>query len=452
MNKILDSIIGAFSNSTEKDSNKGLHRRKVRYANSSQKSFILSENATANLEKILYESTLIETGQIKLLGLESIKSRLGDNWLALLQNIHDSLISITESYISSKDVFFNRSDEEFVIVFASTSDRTAELICAKILKSLTEKFLGSSETKDIVVKTALKKVNGEVFFRSENLGSMLEAVANENSPKNQSMSDDELASEQSEKKIKYNFGFRPIWDVRHEAITTFTVKPYLGSINKSISLPERLRIGYDVLGKFYTKEEKLDLDYTILNHSIDTLKNLDVANFRPILNIPVSYETVFNMDLLMKYTSYCSRITPDIGKYIVFYLVGFPEGIPTVKLNFIVSSLKRYGRAVMLNSTSCELHLEKYKYSDVKVIGVKLSNLTTRREIAWEKLPAFIEKCHQYSIKLAVLDVDTLEDMLLAKTNGVDYFAGLAIGDYKIRCGPMQRLPWKQILNSFQDI
>ncbi|MEZ5758995.1 MAG: hypothetical protein R3D86_12315 [Emcibacteraceae bacterium] len=452
MNKILDSIIGVFSNSTEKDAKKGFHGRRVKYADSKQKSFILSENATANLEKILYESTLIETGQIKLLGLDSIKSRLGDSWPALLQNIHDSFISITESYISSKDVFFNRSDDEFVIVFASTSDRAAELICAKILKSLTEKFLGSSDTKEIVVKTALKKVNGEVFFRSENLGSMLEAVANENSPENQSMSDDELRSEQSEKKSKYNFGFRPIWDVKHEAITTFIVKPYLGSINKSISHPERLRIGYDVLGKFYSKDEKLDLDYTVLNQAINTLKNLDVTNYRPILNIPVSYETVYNMDMLMKYTSYCSRITPDIGKYIVFYLVGFPEGIPTVKLNFIVSSLKRYGRAVMLNSTSCELHLEKYKYSGIKVIGVKLHELASRREIAWEKLPVFVEKCHQYSIKLAVLDVDTLGDLLLAKTNDVDYFGGLVIGDYKIRCGPMQRLPWKQILNSFQDI
>jgi len=160
-----------------------------------------------------------------------------------------------------------------------------------------------------------------------------------------------------------------------------------------------------------------------LNQSIDALKKIDVTNYRPILNIPVSYESVYNMDLLMKYTSYCSRITPDIGKYVVFYLVGFPKGIPSVKLNFIVSSLMRFGRAVMLNSKSCELHLDKYKNNGIKVIGVKLRELASKREIAWEKLPSFIKKCHQYSIKLAVLDVDTLEDLLLAKTNGVDYFA-----------------------------
>ena len=183
MNKILETIFGAFSNSSENDSKSGLHSRKVRYASSTEKSFILSKNATANLEKILFASTLVETGQVKLLGLDSIKSRLGDNWPGLLKNIHDSFISITESYISSKDVFFNRSDDEFVIVFASTSDKAAELICAKILKILTEKFVGSADTKEIVVKTALKKVNGEVYFRSENLGSMLEAVANETSSK-----------------------------------------------------------------------------------------------------------------------------------------------------------------------------------------------------------------------------------------------------------------------------
>ncbi|MCF8474528.1 MAG: hypothetical protein K9G26_07520 [Emcibacter sp.] len=356
------------------------------------------------------------------------------------------MILITESLISDKDIFFKKSDDEFIIVFASTTDERAKLISAKILQKLTEKFIGSVETKDIIVKTAVNKVDGAIMFQSEDLQCILNHSQNE--IVNRHLHDFQNINSPVDtlKEEPFLFGYRPVWDSIHEVITTFIVKPCVYTSRNINNNSRPKKIGYDVLEDPDSKQARIDLDLLTLTSSIETLEELYQNNFRSIFNISICYETVFNIELLMEYISHCKNISPSLKKYIVFHLVDFPEGIPTPKLHFIVSTLKKYSSAVMLLTSTSSLHLEKYFDCGIKVIGTNILDHGPSTEKTWQKIALFIENCHKYKIKVALLDVNTLEDLIIAQTKGVDYISGLTIGDYKDTSWHMKRKPWKNFL------
>jgi GGDEF domain-containing protein len=124
----------------------------------------LTSEAEQKLLKILSCGTFVNTGCIQLLGLDQIKNRIGEDWPKRKDKILDTLAQIVSRRTRKEDVFFSKSDEEHIIVFASLSEKKAQFICAKILQELSDKFLGHTDTKDIIVKTATGKLDGELVF------------------------------------------------------------------------------------------------------------------------------------------------------------------------------------------------------------------------------------------------------------------------------------------------
>jgi len=427
--------------------NTSSHKSRKTPANHQQNSF-LNNDLSSKLNKIIFNKTLVETGQVKLLGLENLQERLGDKWPALLENIHNTLDAIVKKRISDNDVFFNKSENEFIIVFANTSHKAAQLICAKILQELTEKFAGPTDTKDIVIKTVAQQVDGEIYFQCEDLKSILGHVGKdeEKVPKtedNPGLNSPSRAFDEE----NYVFGFRPVWDSRSEVITTFHVKACSDIDDNPAASHIPLKTGYDVLANKSSKEAIMGLDWMTLMCSISTLEDLFLNNFRAVFNIPLCYETVFTTELLLAYAARCEIIPDKLRKYIVFSLVDFPDGIPAVKLHFIVSTLKKYSRAVLVESESIDLHFEKYHDSGIRAISINISNHGTTPKKAWKQVIPFVNNCHKFKIQVSLLDVNTLEDLFIANENKVDFIAGDAIGKYKDYAGHMQRAPWTELIS-----
>lgn len=221
------------------------------------------------------------------------------------------------------------------------------------------------DTAEIIVKTAVHEVNGEVFFQPKSLQAMLEVAGNVTTKEQDSQKERKAntASSYEEKTEQedFTFGYCPVWDVNNEVITTYLVNACSNLDETRNHNDKSNKIGYDVLAEPDSKKSMIGLDYEVLQDSALTLEDLFLNKFRSIFVIPLCYETVFTTELLVKYAIHCKKVSPSVKKYIIFSLVNFPGGIPTVKLNFIVSTLKKYGSGVLLQTDGQNLHLEKYQ-------------------------------------------------------------------------------------------
>lgn len=439
----MDVIAGVFKKDQDDSLTKRAQQKGILPVEEVAATTYLNENAVANLEDILNNSALVKSGQVKLLGLEKLKEKMGDKWLSLIDNIHNHLVSIIEKHIGTRDVYFNKSDEEFIIVFATTDDKVAKLISAKILQELTERFAGSSDTEDIIVKTAIETFDGKVIFKDNDLKSLLKQFKKDETKRNRYKRN---GSKSKKPGFDFQFVYGPLWDVRKEAITTYMVNVVsgFGKTTKGVRLPKKT--GHKVLGTKNSRKDINKLDLFILNNSLSTLRDLQQKKIKSVLNIPVSYDSVFKSDLMVEYVTQCKEITKELSKYIIFTLTGAPKGIPNSKLEFIAFTLEKYCSAVMLQSSETDLNLKRYKTCGIKIIGIDILEYSKNTETAWRKIEPLIEKCHHNRFKVAIMNVNTIEDLILANTNKADYISGRAVGELEHSPGHMKRISWNELI------
>lgn len=406
----------------------------------------VNKDVIDKIEKILSSNRPINAGQIKLIGLKNLKNKLGDKWLLMVDTVHEHLTSITKRHISGHDVFFKKSDDEFIIVFALVSANTAKLIAAKILQELTEKFTGSTETKEIIVKTAVQEVGGELLFQAEDLDFLLGQVKKK-IERNAGKYNHKNYEDRKDIEETFTDVYRPVWDTRNEVISTYMISAGSGMIRNENGKIRFNKVGYDVLFDKYSERSRIALDKVLLSCSVSDVAELIGNNFKAIYNIPLSYATVFKPELLMEYIRRCKTISPSYYKYFTFSLLNFPEGIPESKLNVIVSSINNYCRAIVLNVSKTEVDTLKYASVGIKIIGVDLKEQKKVELDKWNAISQLVKNCHKSKLQVSLENVDTLEKVRLAKEIGVDFISGEAIGRYKDTVKPMIRLPFKELMN-----
>ncbi len=405
-----------------------------------------NKDTVDKIEKILSSNRPINAGQIKLIGLKNLKNKLGDKWPLMVDTVHEHLVSITKRHISEHDVFFKKSDDEFIIVFALVSGNTAKLIAAKILQELTEKFIGSVDTREIIVKTAVQEVSGELLFQAEDLNFMLGQVKKQIEGSKGKSKDKNY---EARKDIEETFTdvYRPVWDAKNEVISTYMITAGSDIIRDANGVIRCNKIGYDVLVDKHLERSRIALDKVLLSCSVSDVGELIRNNFKAIYNIPVSYETVFKPELLMAYIRRCKTIPSLYYKYLTFSLLNFPEGIPESKLNVIVSSINNYCRAIVINISKTEIDLAKYARTGIKIIGIDLKEQKKIELDKWKAISQLVKNCHKNKLQVSLENVDTKEKVKLAKEIGVDFISGEAIGRYRDTVEPMVRLPFKKLMN-----
>jgi hypothetical protein len=442
----LDVIADVFSKELDDSLTKRAQQKGILPTAESVDATYLNENAAVNLEDILSNSSLVKSGQVKLLGLGKLKLKMGSKWLSLIASIHDHMNSIIKKHIGPKDVFFNKSDEEFIIVFATTENQAAKLISAKILQELTEKFAGSVDTEDIIVKTAIETLDGDVIFKDNDLKSLLEQFKKDEAKRGRYNKPGSKTAKKA--KSDFKFVYEPVWAVRNETITTYMVDVVsgFGKNSKGFTVPKK--IGHKVLGTQNSRKDKFKLDLFILKNSLSTLKKMQRKKVKSIFNIPVSYDSIFKSDALVEYVAQCKDITQALKKYIIFTLRDVPRGIPASKLEFITASLGKYSAGMVLQSAKGGLDLKRYTNSGINIIAIDILEYGKNIEKAWQKIEPFIEECHLNKFQVAILNVNTVEELMLARKYMADYIFGRGVGALEQSPGHMKRIKWHELLEA----
>ncbi|MFC7050423.1 hypothetical protein [Emcibacter nanhaiensis] len=420
-----------------------------------QRTFGLRTKPTPSVEKklmkMLSESSMVNTGRVQLLGLKELKEKMGDRWLDLRESILTGLEQIVLKRIGNQDVFFSRSEEEHLIVFAHLAEDEARLVCAKILQELSIKFLGQVETREIVVRTAVGQFDGQLTFEEDTLDNILSNIGMK---ENASLSGDEedpsdarsasnllrfFSGENDRIRELFKVTYVPIWDSRHQVLSTYAV---------DCQMRDKVSSGnYSTLIKRLENRDRVSLDYMLADECGNQLLEFYAKKYRAVFCLPVCYDTVFNSQLLTAYSRKIVQIPKELSRYTMITLKGFPQGMPSGKILDIVAILGRYCPVIMLDCDEfIPKNLDFYKECGLKGIRVRLDPDKSDSQEYWSALATTIDKCRKKTLKVSLIEVGDRKSLQQAYEYGFDYISGDAVRQKTSAPGHMLRVNFEELI------
>lgn len=401
-------------------------------------------NLTQRLRTIARDRALIAAGCLHLIGLTTLKERLGPRWGRLSERIHQFAERMIERHVGPGDVWFRYGEEDYVIVFVSLDKMAAQLVCAKIVQELHTLLLGEADAHAISVYTAVAEIDGQISIEDVTLAQLLERTVAQS--RTDAMQDPGSAvpaprsgvPPQALAREAVNLLYAPVWDVRHQVITTYICRP-----NRRRRYGSDLW-GYDVLGDSADEQAILELDLDTLLRSIEMLDDLYRNMFRMVLSLPVHFETLAVAARRRTYVEACRTIPDHLRPLVAFELMELPSGIPTGRLGELTSAVSSFSRAILAHTSIDSADLATFAAGGVRAAGVAApAHMPEPRSIAL--ITRFSQMAEKAGIKSFVERVASPALASAAAGAGIAYLIGPLVGGWLEVPETMARFTWKDI-------
>lgn len=397
-------------------------------------------------EKIIAISDLHKSGQVYLLSLVNIKQALGVKWYKHYNDILKSLVKNVRDKIDENDVFYARSDDEFIIIFTEKNELVSQHICIEILQNISKIYIGKHDNENIIINVATGRLNGKLLFKRILTTDLKEekrfSISNFNL--SQKINDQiPLAT----KKKPYELVYKPIWDRKKELISTYMVNARRTddiNINNSTTTP----IGYDVLSNPFSLSSRMEMDIFMMQETIVVMNDFFKNKFRAIFSIPVHHITLFNLTRLNKFIYQCQAIPKHLRKYISFTLIGFPEGFPEARMNFIITNLLKFSRNVVINCDKIPQNISYFKNNQISGLALTIPSKIDNPNLYWDKINQLSTHCQKEKISLYLDGINDFNDLSFKKETDLDFISGNIIGSYTDVPANISHKNWDDILTS----
>lgn len=323
----------------------------------------------AHIRTLLKQESKPLAGRVNFIGLSKIKDKLGSRWEKLSALADDITRKAIERRLTNVDVYTRYKELHYLIVFAQLSPEQAQLKCALIAEEITKRLLGEDIAPELLeVKTMLSALDGKFEFENvpdiETLASKIGDGPSEpeasGDPDDDWWNDEETADPLANVQLVY----RPMWDVKRNAVTTYVCVPARPSGTG------RLMVGESEIPRLEEPEVSQRLDLMIQKRVIGDLRKLVESGKQQLLCLPVHFETLASNQRRLAYLDRCRRGVPPQGvKLLVFELMGVPEGVPQNRLLELAAALKRFSRGVLLRTKVSETVFRPPNETGIAAIG-----------------------------------------------------------------------------------
>ena len=224
--------------------------------------------------------------------------------------------------------------------------------------------------------------------------------------------------------------YRPIWDVQHEALTTYFSRRALGIV------------GMRPYGG--SPEELARLDIEALSAGIEVLTELYRNKFRLRLAFPVSFEAISSLPRFRTYIARCRAIPPVLHKLIAFELVDLPNGVPYGRLAELAAALRPFCGLVIATVDWWRTDLSQYASTGIRIVNTVIApGAEEKRTLA--DMDRFARAAEKAGLLTAVEGVATSSVALAAKGAGIGFISGDRIGACVEVPEHMLRFTWSEL-------
>lgn len=282
---------------------------------------------------------IVSAGKIHMLGLESIKIRLGEKWDRMSDLVHRYFEAAIRREMAPGDTFAHTNELAYIVLFRGTSLAETQLKCDVIAKEVCKRLFGEEDT-DILVRSLTLPVN-DVDLNlpevREALNTLLERDGKEARYYVRERSHDPLAirnlrvrldknSDQyhSLSEDKPHFLYRPIWDSVRGVILTYL----------SQALPNTVS-GATAFNDFCVAESDSDqalLDELTLLDCLYRARHLRNTGFRVQFASPLHFNTLSRAKYWRKYLAIRNSASPELLGDIALFVHGIGPDVPNIRL------------------------------------------------------------------------------------------------------------------------
>ena len=334
----------------------------------------------ASLTRLASRGLSQVAGKVQLLRFDGLRERLGERWNQLGMRIDAIIQRSIRQYLAEKDIFNPFGEYGYLIVFADLTRDEAAMKCALIREEILKQLLGEEiSSEEIVIETAVATVEGKIELRPlENLDTLFARIQGQEraaAAAEPATADDgprlveeagraprgptwgagagaavEEAAEPEwqadtadpetirDRLDGLDIAFRPLWDVRNNALVAFAAIParYPSS-------------GETVLGDAAIAEaagvERLAVDVEMLRRTLQAMVKRPEGS-RVVT--AVHFDSLASARNRRQFSAACGDILDADRPDLMFELVGLPEGIPNARLRDLVAVLGKLGGGVLV--------------------------------------------------------------------------------------------------------
>jgi hypothetical protein len=121
----------------------------------------VDDDAASFLEQ-LSGSLMVQSGAVNLIGLDSIRDRLGQRWLRRREDVWLYVEKCISRLLADRAYFKRVSETDFVIAIAGSDAFAAQTLCVKVLSETLTHFLGAAEPGAVQIRKVSGVSQGEI--------------------------------------------------------------------------------------------------------------------------------------------------------------------------------------------------------------------------------------------------------------------------------------------------
>lgn len=400
--------------------------------------------AAPKLRAIFQQQTTASAGSLHLVGLESLKERLGSRWDAVADRVMMVTERLLTQTLSPADAWFRYDGERFVVVFARLDRSQAGLICANIVTQLQKILLGEADTQSVQVHSAVAVVGQDLIFQSSSLRDMLDGAVQAAAPVSSPAAPPAppaaapasaavLAAEAETNWATRRLGgassgtvevlYRPVWDRRNKVLSIYLARAMIPRSGRMA------RWGYDCVDDPDDFQQVLHLDLTVFDQAMEAYADLYRNQFRFFLALPVHFESLATQARRAQYLTRLRAIPPEFRPFIYFYVVAMPSGVPTSRAADIASVLRPFSRGIIV-----VVDIGSTDLSALAAAGIPMVHLILppgARPARWGvDMAHFVREVEKQRMQASIEGVDVAAMEACAEAAGFNYLAGDVIGSW----------------------
>lgn len=401
----------------------------------------------ARLRDVVRRNETPTASAFYLINLKSLKSHFGDKWPAIAEKVDAVARRVIEQRISRNDMYLGVAGPMFLVLFEALDEAAARVKSAMIAAEIEAKLLGDG-VPGVAVRAGAGRFDPRLVVDPINpqaiaegfVGSLAGRAAAKAGRPNAAgsasarkgdipwISTPQRPSEalnewyqtakldlRSVVIEKPEFVYRPMWNVSHQAVSTFHC---FAQTSRAHGRPLTYSEPFSAL--------KLDL-YT-LQRGIRDLKKGFSTGTPFIIGVSVHYSSLIAPQVGETFRTACELVPESFRQRLVCEIMALPECVPSLRLQEAVTVAKRYFRTVNVRLSLVRPDVAAMADSQALAIGADCSAERIDEHKVIGRLNAFAEKAERNGFQSYIHGMNSVSQTVAAMSAGFRYIGGAPVG------------------------
>ena len=371
------------------------------------------------------EPASLSAGRIQTIGLQSVKTALGNRWDSVAERVYEIGIATIAKHLSPHDAYMRNDAGDFVICFAQLSEteawHKARLLAAEIHKRVMSQEGGNtlaecglapelrSQIADLEADATTIQVAPDEMADGTDFASLVTDKIKASAGRTKASTDAMLADLHRSGKAR----LREVQKRDRKAATLMV---------HELDPDDRARAERLICGSGDCPSVVAEIDYLVLGSAVQRIHEL-AAGKLPLIAVELHYSTLDDNALCKKYLSICRSLDRRVSSSLVFRVSGIPPETHTSRVAWVASTLRPHSRLSMLQLAQPKLEALDLRDAEIALVVVDYADLMGTFIRDRDRTKDFVRQVHGFGARVLIDRVNSVNAGHLFRDLDVDFIS-----------------------------